>query len=212
VVILYLWPKLKEQKLQGRYQRSEHTITYYQKNTNLLTGIHATNVANNEDAFEKTTAVSATESTTTEGNAPFVEWTFTTASDEPNIASWPSGTYRCQLNVTAAGAAKTYGLKTQSGAAGHFARVDSTLTSELETVEQAESIFSGTGLKLATASWTPTAGAASDRFEVAVSGTGTTKGQSITLTLNTTDSYADGPWTVGGGVTGPGHEYIIITS
>ena len=85
-----------------------------------------------------------------------------------------------------------YGLTITSG--GHFARVSSGLASELEIKNQVEPRFSGTGLKLATTgsvSWT--AGAAGDRFECLVGGLDSFGG-TFTLDLNTSDSFADGPW------------------
>ena len=181
---------LKEQRAQGRYRQAEHTITYYQRDTDRAVGFRVTT---NEDALELTTAVSGTESVTTNQNAVNA-WCFTTPANEPNSADWPSGTFNAQLNCSAASDGLTYGLNTGI-AIGNFARVSSDLATWLDGVTQTEGSFSGTGLKLATKLWDSAAGAAADRYCIEVRATGDSHGDAITLTLNTTDSYADGPWT-----------------
>lgn len=176
------------------------TLTYYQRSTALASGVHA---VNQELAFDPATAaaVALTIQTLVAGQSASL-YMFTTASGAPGQAAWGSGTYRAQLNCTTAGANVTYGLRTVGTAAGHFARVASGLTSpDTETIAQAEAAFTGTGLKLATASWSPAAGSTGDRFEILVAANNAgTMSQSFGLTANTTDSYADGPFDGGGAV------------
>jgi hypothetical protein len=127
-------------------------------------------------------------------------YVFTTASGEPNFADWPNGEYRCQLNVNAVGADITFGMRAAGTANGHFARVDSALSSDLQTWTQDEALFSGSGLKLATHTIDPSAGSASDRYEVVVAGTRPAShgNQRLDLDVNTTDSFVDGPWVPAG--------------
>ena len=177
--------KLKEQRAQGRYHQVEHTITYYQRDTNRA---NPEQTASHEDALELTTAASATESITLDSGS-VTAWTFTTDTNQPNSADWPSGSYRFQLNCTAA----SLGVSYCGTVLNEFRRTDSAISS-LETWSNVESAFSGTGLKLATSSKDPAAGSASDRFYCVFAASGDSHGDAITLQLNTTDSYADGPW------------------
>lgn len=183
---------LKEQRAQGRYHQAAHTITYYQRDTDRAAGWR---VCTHEDALEGATAASATESVTT--NAGAVEaWLFSTPADQPNSAAWPTGTYGNQLNCTAASVGLIYGTVPGTNM---FHRLASDLASSLESKAKIEPQASGTGLKLFTTgsiSWT--AGAAADRYGHLIGAEGDSHGDAITLTLNTSDSYADGPW-----VTGP---------
>jgi hypothetical protein len=184
---------LKEQRKQGRYKQAEHTITYYQRDTNRAVGYQ---VYTNEDALELTTAGSATE-TATIGPTLSAFWSFTTPANEPNSADWPNGTYRYQLNCTAVGADIVYGGS--PSIFQDFGRVSADLTTRIQSTPAAQDSVSGTGLKLFTVSWDPSAGSASDCFSFVVSCTNNAsmKDEDITLTLNTTDSFADGPWTGG---------------
>ncbi|MEE8466050.1 MAG: hypothetical protein V3S68_06185, partial [Dehalococcoidia bacterium] len=186
--------RVKVQRDLGRYKKPLGTITYYQRDTDRATGVHAAQDSNRENALELSTAAVVGESVSTPKNATIIGWVFTTPSDEPNKSDWPDGTYNCQLDVSGANSNLYYGLVTTEG---HFGRVNAGLTSDLETVGQAESEFNGAGLKLATASWNPSAGAAGDRFEVVVRirNANTHSARSMSLELNTADSYADGPWT-----------------
>lgn len=186
---------LKEQRAQGRYRQAQSTITYYQRDTNLAQGWI---LATHEDALELTTAASATETITTNADAVNNAWAFASPANEPNSADWPNGDYHSQLNCTAASGGLVYGVT-------DFARVDSTLG----TAEEGGTVlngngdpndFSGTGLKLSTVTWNPAASDATDRFVFRTSATGDSHGDAITLTLNTTDSYADGPWSSGSSV------------
>lgn len=189
---------VRDQRAVGRYDKPRGTKTYYQSNTAAATGLHA---ADFERSLVTTTATSATQqSNNFAGGASRLTHCFTTEADQPNSSAWPTGTYRCQLDCTAAGAGMSYGLRTAGSAVGHFARVASDLSSELETKAQTEALFTGTGLKLSTTgsvSWS--AGSAGDRFEVLVAGTraASTGNQTYTLRVLLADDFVDGPWTSG---------------
>ncbi len=184
---------LKEQRKQGRYRQAQHTITYYKRTTDRAVG-YAT--ATHEDALELTTAASATESVTTNATT-VLSWTWTAPANQPNVTDWPSGAFHHQVNVAAASAGITYGPI--GGGAIQFNRINSALTSVLDSQSAGGGAISGTGLKLFTtfADWDSGSGSASDVYAIRLSAAGTSHGDAITLTLNTTDSYADGPWTAG---------------
>lgn len=179
---------LKEQRKQGRYHQAEHTITYYCRSTARAVGYAS---AGNEDALELSTASSSTQSFTANSGTNLQGWTWTTPSTEPNVADWPSGVYHVQFNCSAASAGITYGHISQ----GDFKLLQSDLATVREN-QNGTSNFTGTGLKLlSTGTWNPGAGLASDVYSVLCIVSGSSHGDAITLTLNTTDSYADGPWT-----------------
>jgi hypothetical protein len=187
--------KVAEQRARGLYPVPDGTKTYYASDTKLDTGIH---IADEEMELSTSTGSAANLIPSIKKNAEELTAVFTTPSNEPNSAAWPTGAYRWQIDVTAAGADLTYGLLTIGSAAGHFARVNSGLTSELETKTQTDSAYSGTGLKLAsTGSVSWTAGMASDRFEccLAAGNANTKNAQTLTIEVNESDDYADGPWT-----------------
>lgn len=191
-------PIVRPQRTIGLFNQPHGTKTVYARDTDLATGIHATIAAANENEFNEATGAAAAEaSAALAGGASGLLYCFTSLAGFPNDAAWPTGTYRFQLDVTAAGADITYGLRAAGTATGHFARVDSGLTADLETKAQVEALFSLSGLKLATTgsvSWA--AGAAGDRWECLVAGTRAAShgNQSITLELNETDDFSDGPW------------------
>jgi hypothetical protein len=167
---------------KGRYKYPDGTKTYYHSTTTLSTGLHT---ADFENELRTATAPPASQqSSNIVGGTDRIIWASTTSSGEPDSAAWPTGTYRAQLDVTSV---------------GHFARVNAALSTELETKAQAEGAFSGTGLKLATTgsvSWS--SGTSTDRFEITiVAASGASHGnQKITLELNETDDFVDGPWVV----------------
>jgi hypothetical protein len=165
-------------------------VTYYQRNTSLATGIHFSQLERALDAAFDTVAIMGA-SIDAAGEIGYV---FTTASGAPNLAQWPGGTYRAQFDVNAIGANVTFGLLPQEGFAGHLARVDAGLTADLETVEQAEAAFAGTGLKLATASWTPASGSTADRLELCVAaGNTATMAQDLNLNVSHADAFVQLP-------------------
>lgn len=189
--------RVPAQRFLGRWPPAKGTRTYYCSTTALATGVH---VASNEFEASSSTGSMVQDAESVAKASQELTHVWTTAANEPNSADWPSGNYRCQLDVSAAGADLTYGFRTLTSAAGHFARVNSGLTADQQTWAQAESAFSGTGLKLATTGTIdPTAGVAGDRWEclLAVANASTMSAESITLDLNESDDYTDGPWAAG---------------
>lgn len=186
---------VRQQRPQGRYLVPKGTRTYYHSDTGLTNGIHT---ADHENELRTGTGTAATqESAMIGGNNDRIIWASTTPAGEPESAAWPTGDYRHQIDCSDVGVDITYGLLTVGGSAGHFARVNAAVTSDLETKVMTETVFSGGGLKLATTgsvSWT--AGNVSDRFEIAIAaGRPANHGnQSITVELNEFDDFADGPW------------------
>lgn len=192
--------KIKQQRSQGRFNPAKGTRTYFQRDIERDTEVH---VSPEEVAFETAVGTSDTLSQVLDKDETKLVFVFTTSSGEPDTLAWPTGDYRCQLDCVTAGANIVYGLLTvNGGASGHFGRVDTGLENDLETKTQSEAQFSGTGLKLATTgsvSWT--SGATTDRFECAIAAKNTNSMMSqetITIEVNTSDSFADGPWPSGG--------------
>jgi hypothetical protein len=187
--------QIRAQRDAGRWLKAKGTKTFFCKVANLANGIHVGDHENEMVRF--VTRVQTTEVTPNlAGNANRIGFVFTSHANEPNSAQWPTGNYRCQLDVNAVGADLTYGLLDQTSL-GHFARVNSALTTDSETKQQAEGAFTGTGLKLATTgsvSWS--SGNASDRFEctVSISRPANHGNQTLTLNLGDADAFADGPW------------------
>jgi hypothetical protein len=108
-------------------------------------------------------------------------------------ADWASGDYQCVIDCTAAGADMTYGLLTLGASPGHFGR-KSNGGIDQETREQAEGVFSGTGLKTATSgTWDPSAGSSNDKFECVIAARRTPTGGhgNQTVTIEVDDPGAD---------------------
>lgn len=186
-----------QQRRSGRYLVPDGTKTFYMNNVALATGVHAGDF---ELELGATPAGASQIVSGNVGSNGAIVAVGTTLGSEPNNAAWPTGTYRCQIDVLAINTDMTIGLLTQGTATGHFARVDSALATDLETKQQAESAFSFTGIKLATTgsvSWA--GGSINDRFEVAIaavraSGHGNA---TVTLEVGESDDFADGPWPSG---------------
>jgi len=131
------------------------------------------------------------------GGGELMRFVWSTEAGVPNEITWPTGNYRCQLDVSAAGSEVTYGLLTQGAGLGHFARINAGLTADVETKQQVEAAATGTGLNLFTTgsvSWADAA--ALDRFECLVScaRAGGHGNQSISIDVGEVDHFADGPW------------------
>ena len=169
------------------------TKTYYHRSTARPIGAVS---AQFENALELSTGTAANQQATGLNQNAALAWAAATPASEPNSAAWPSGTYRYQLDVPSVSVDLIFGLLTLDSALGGFLRLDSTLAVVLERVQQSQGAFSLSGLHLATVSWTPLAGLASDRFGFAVAvdrvdGHGNT---TMTMQLNEADDFADGPW------------------
>ena len=164
--------------------------TYYQRNTASAQGYIA---ATNEVAMDGTTAASATVThtipvSTTNANS----FSFMTAAGQPNINPWNAGTYEAQLNATTVGGNVSFHVI--------FYRVSSdSNTARTTAPQQVEANFTGTGLKKATTTTIPGTGdaanAQTDRYAILVRGSNghAMNTQSLTLTVNTTDSYVIHP-------------------
>ncbi len=125
---------------------------------------------------------------------------FTSPTNEPDSAAWPTADYTATIDVFAMDSTITYGFRLQGTVTGHIARVDAALTTDLETHEQASPAFSTPGVKtvlFAAQSWV--AGLQTDRVEVLLAavkvfGHGTDE---ITIAVDG-DGKIAGPW-VGAG-------------
>lgn len=177
--------------------------TFYHRAINVATGAHATPETAGEVMQSHVPGLGATTLfLSLSGGESAVILVLTTAAGHPDSAGWPTGTYRCVLEVASAGVDCSYGLRATGGVSGHFARVNNGLLADLETKPQAEAMFSGTGVKIAsyTGSWFGVGGSASDRFECAVAGTRAAShgGQSVDFVVDATDaSVANGGVSVG---------------
>jgi hypothetical protein len=185
---------VKGQRKLGRWVPPKGTRTYYH-NPEAGPDIHT---AANPNSFGLSPSGAATETASTNQNG-LTGFSAVTPAGEPASAAWPTtGTYRYQLDSVAAGADVTFGVLNQGASGvGHFGRVNAAATADLQTIQQDQAAFAGTGLKLASITdpaWT--AGSAGDRFEVVVAlirnaGHGN---QDLSLQLGELDDFADGPW------------------
>lgn len=183
-----------DQRKQGLYLVPKGTRTYYHSNTIAAWGSHT---ALNEHELVTSPSGVATNVAAVVGGNGAICFLGVSPAGEPDSAAWPTGTYRCQLDVPLVGADLVFGLlNLGTQGVGHFARVDSAGALDLETHAQDQAAFTGSGLHMAswTGSWS--AGSATDRFEILiaaqrVSGHGN---QDLTLQLNEFDDFVDGPW------------------
>ena len=189
--------RVVQQRRSGRYVVPDGTKTFYANDVALPNGIHTADFEFELGSIPAGASVIESANVGSNGSMVLVG---TTLGSEPNNAAWPTGTYRCQIDVLAINSDVTIGLLTQGTVNGHFARVDSALTTDLETKTQVESAFTFTGLKLATTgsvSWA--SGSVNDRYEVAIaavraSGHGNA---TVTLEVGESDDFTDGPWPSG---------------
>lgn len=187
--------KVKQNKPNQKYKPNTGTRVYTASDTALANGIH---VAFEELALELAPSTPGTVLINIGAGNDELGYSWVTPANEPNSAAWPTGNYRMQLDVTVnEGNNIEYGFLTLGGSAGHFARVNAAIAADLETKVQAEAVFTGTGLKLATTgsvSWA--AGSATDRFEclLAVESTAGMGNDDFELELNEADDFVDGPW------------------
>lgn len=185
---------VKSQRRQGRYNRARGTITYFLHDTTLANDIH---VAEFENEMEETdVAVFVKQKATVAGSSDALTHVWTTVAGSPNDANWPNGAYRCQFDVSSVMRVTSYGFLPQGGSSGHMARVNSGVDTDEQTWTQDESAFSGTGIKQASHTIDPGAGAAGDRFEclLACLNNDTMEG-TLEVQSDDSDSFADGPWT-----------------
>lgn len=189
--------KVRDQRRAGRYQRPKGTRTYY----NNYGPRESTSHNSDYDTALDTTPAGSYDLGTVGDTTGKTIILGSTVVGEPNSAAWPTtGVYRAQLDVIAAGADLVFGLLNVGAGVGHFGRQNSTLTGCLESFQQDEAAFFGSGLHLATKTnpaWTP--GSAGDRLGIAVAcfrvaGHGVL---AITIQIGETDDFVDGPWSAG---------------
>jgi len=189
--------RVKDQRAMGLYSVPDGTKTYYHSSIQRSTSVHNSVPTAEMNALNRSIDTPTEESSDVSGGSEDEAFVATTEGGEPGFAQWPTGTYRYQLDVTSVHASIVYGLRPLGTALGHFSRVDSALSTDLETHQQQEAAFFGAGLRLATTgnvSWSP--GSVDDRFEIliAMQSLGGHGKQLMTLQLGELDDFADGPW------------------
>ena len=186
--------RVRDQKRQQRFKPNTGTRVYQASDTALVNGIH---VVVNEFAALLTVAAPGVPVTVLGAGLDTLSFVWVTPANEPSSAAWPGGTYRMQVDIFQLGADTSCGFLTLGGSAGHFARVNAAITSDLETKVQVEAAFTGTGLNLATTgvvAWA--AGTVTDRFEclLAQQHSGGHGNQNLVIEVNELDDFIDGPW------------------
>jgi len=198
---------LPSQRSKGRYSIPSGTMTMYSRmgyfaagetpHTGVYTGIitlHADSITERDMGAEMPLSTGG------------VILCSTSMSGLPGV-EWPVGNYRHQIDVTVAGGDVTYGLlnildDSNVFYAGHFGRQNEANDNAdaHPAHQQTESAFTGTGLKLATTGASTTWGVLvddeTDRLEIVITGNNAAlhKAEDLTLQVNTTDDYIDGPW------------------
>ena len=188
---------LKPMRPLGLYNKPKGTKTFFQGSNESLNGVYT---VSNERAFESS-AQASSETEAIGVGSDELAYLFTTAAGAPNEATWPTGDYRCSIDCNNVGGSITYGLRTAGGVTGKFTRVDSGLTSEVDTQAQIEGLFSDAAVNVATTgsvSWSGST--ASDRFCCLIAATSVADhgNEQLDLTYDA-DAFADGPWTAPSG-------------
>lgn len=179
--------KLLSQRHQGRYAPSEHTRTYYQTNTAEAHGLFSSAREYRAQLTNPGGSVSAgTESPAAGATVTYGVWS--TVAGEPDILSWPAGTYRVSLDVS-----------TSSNAAARcFLRRDnSTLATNLADIDMGEQ--TGTGIKIYSVTnpaVNPGGSAQTDRYVIHVQlrGTHSMNAGSYAHLVNDADTFSDNPF------------------
>ena len=186
---------VKDQRNLGRFVVPHGTRTYYHNN---VASTITTHTANNDLSLGLSPAGASSIGSGNIGLAGESAFLSMTPANEPNSAAWPTtGVYRHQIDCTAADATVIFGLLNIGSGSGHFGRINAAATVELQSFQQAQGSFSGSGLHLATVTnpgWS--AGAADERFEILIAAQKTSGhgNDTFTLELGETDDFADGPW------------------
>ncbi|MHA2341930.1 MAG: hypothetical protein ACXADW_08625 [Candidatus Hodarchaeales archaeon] len=191
----------------GLYSKPKGTIRYIKSFSAVTISGHA---GNDLYLFKFATGTQQ-DLTNTLVNGQVETFVWISESGTPGSAQWPVGIYRSQLNViTNQGTNEVAVLPldgtTGSDASGHFSRRAGVgpfagIGEHLEVIHQDQNIFTGTGLKLATASgisWD--SGDIEDRFEVSWANRNPADhggSKQTVVRINTADSFADGPWQSG---------------
>ena len=174
------------------------TITWFLYDAVLATGVHAATLeleGNQTDLNSPAIAQGANLGAGTDA----LDFIWSSPSGDPNTTTWPTGTYKAQIDIQAIGADISTGFRAAGGSTGHFARVNSGLTADQGTTfQQTESLFTTTGQHTGSVvdpNWGSPA--ASDRFEAmlaTVRASGCHGNQRVSLNLDSTLSFMEGPW------------------
>lgn len=121
-----------------------------------------------------------------------------TPTNDPGLTGvWPTGTYSLQIDVATTGA----DLTINTGVIAFYRRDSgNTTTVDNPALAASWSSGSGTGLKSASQSWTPTAsGSTTDRFRIAVQFTNASmmSAESQVLNIGEANAFVTAPWTSG---------------
>ena len=189
--------RVRPQRPEGLFDRPTGTRTYYLRSIALSTGTHAADLE--RAMIRDISGVGAQESVSV-GTSSAEVFVFTSEASEPGVLSWPSGDYRVQLDIPAVGVDLAFGPLNIGGASGHFARVNSTPDTDVETKQPTQGPASGAGLHLFTFSGAFTApGAVDDRFQVLVAAQRLTgHGNQQIFIRYSADCFADAPFAGGG--------------
>ena len=187
--------RVRSQRSAGKWSKAKGTKTVFHHGDDAGPNPHGAEFTN---TLLGATAGAASQQVNVGAFTSLFGWTAVSQPGFPGQAQWPAGTYRAQLDCTAVGVSILYGL-VEVGEDGHFGRLNETADTNLQIIEQNQSAFVGTGLKLATTSEPWAAGNATDRVEITIvventEGVGL---ESITLELNEADDFVDGPWITG---------------
>ncbi len=197
---------LCSQRSIGKYVAADGTITWF-----LLDAVEA-NTAHSEltkvgmNQTDPASAIGLVSGGYSSGD-DFLEMVWTSPSGEPGVSTWPTGDYRCQIDVASIGANITLGFETADTVSGHFARVDSGATADQTTNQSIEGLQGGVANHLFTTgsvSWGSPA--TSDRWECLLAATrsvGLHGNQTFTVDVDQADSFTDGPWTAPAAAAGP---------
>ncbi len=188
--------KVRDQRARGAYVVPDGTRTYFVTSTTEATGVHSAK----EELQTLATAPGAPTNINIGGIGTNGAEAICTQSPsgEPNqLGAWGLITTRFQADITAMDSTLELNCTDLGTASGHFARVDSGLTTEIESFQASSANITAPGLHIieVTATWVQT-GAQTDRFEVLlcaqkVFGHGNDQ---FTYQADETDDFIDGGW------------------
>ena len=191
--------KLKSQRAQGLYDKPDGTRTYWLTNTAILQPVVATENELEATDTEPGGSTGTDVSATVRKRSDELSFSWTANGTSVIDTAWVSGSYRFIMDVSSAGADITYALDgtIRAGYEG-FNQYDNTNTTVQETKNDNGSAQSGTGIKTfttGTVSWTDDT-ATDNKMVVALGvANGNSKdSQTLSVSVNDTDSYIDGPW------------------
>lgn len=191
--------RVRDQRKRGAYVLPEGTRTYFVTSTTEATGVH------NADEELQTLTVSPGGSTNINiggigTNGDEVICMQSPAGEPDQAGAWGLITTRFQADVVAMDSTLELNCTNLGTALGHFARVDSGLTTEIESFQATSANITAPGLHIVevTTTWVQT-GAQSDRFEVLLCGEKMFGhgNDSFVYQADETDDFIDGGWPAG---------------